>query len=70
MNEFTITLTRSQVKNLVEFFDMAFPRMIADLAKDGEFDNMDYLVDMCETYTKLSDALKEGKYEPSTETET
>lgn len=53
-----IAFTKSQVKNLVGFFDMAFPRMIADLAKDGEFDNMNYLVDMCEVYTRLSDALR------------
>ena len=58
MNEFIIALTRSQVANLVEFFDMAFFKLIADLAKGGEIDNMDYLIDMCEVYTKLSDALR------------
>lgn len=59
MNEsITITLTKSQVGNLVEFFDMAFPRMIADLVNGGELDNMAYLTDMCEAYTKLSDALR------------
>lgn len=59
MNEsINIAFTKSQVTNLVEFFDMAFPRMIADLAKDEEFDNMAYLTDMCEAYTKLSDALR------------
>ena len=56
-----IAFTKSQVKNLVEFFDMAFPRMIADLVNGGELDNMAYLTDMCEVYTKLSDALKENK---------
>lgn len=62
MNEsITITLAKSQVGNLVEFFDMAFPRMIADLVNGGELDNMAYLTDMCEAYTKLSDALKENK---------
>ena len=62
MNEsITITLTKSQVTNLVEFFDMAFPRMIANLVNGGELDNMAYLTDMCEAYTKLSDALKENK---------
>lgn len=59
MNEsITITLTKSQVWNLVEFLDMAFPRMIADLVNGGELDNMAYLTDMCEAYTKLSDALR------------
>ena len=62
MNEsITITLTKSQVTNLVEFFDMVFPRMIANLVNGGELDNMAYLTDMCEAYTKLSDALKEDK---------
>lgn len=41
MNGFTITLTRSQVKNLIEFFDFKFFDLIADLAKDGEIDNME-----------------------------
>lgn len=58
MNEFTITLTRSQVKNLIEFFDMMFFQLIADLAKDGEIDNMYYLIDMCDTYEQLSELLK------------
>ena len=53
-----IAFTRSQVTNLVEFFDMAFPRMIADLVNGGELDNMAYLTDMCEAYAKLSDALR------------
>lgn len=53
-----IAFTESQVKNLVEFFDMAFPQLIADLAKDGEFDNMAYLTDMCDIYKSLSELLK------------
>lgn len=57
-NEFTITLTRSQVKNLVEFFEFSFLNLIADLAKDEEIDNMDYLVDMCDIYKSLSELLK------------
>lgn len=62
MNEsINIAFTKSQVTNLVEFFDMAFPRMIADLAQDEEFDNMAYLTDLCEVYTRLSVALKENK---------
>lgn len=62
MNEsITITFTESQVDNLVQFFDMAFFGLIADLATCGELDNMAYLIDMCEVYTKLSDALKEDK---------
>lgn len=64
MNEsITITLTKSQVGNLVEFFDMAFPRMIADLVNGGELDNMAYLTDMCDAYTKLSDALRRANDE-------
>lgn len=58
MNEFTITLTSSQVNNLVEFFELSFINLIADLAKDKEIDNMDYLVDMCDTYKLLSDLIK------------
>lgn len=58
MNEFTITLTSSQVNNLVEFFEFSFINLIADLAKDKKIDNMDYLVDMCDTYKLLSDLIK------------
>lgn len=62
MNEsINISLTKSQVANLVEFFDLMFFKLIADLEKAGEIENMNYLVDMCEAYTKLSDALNENK---------
>ena len=62
MNEsINIAFTKSQVENLIEFFDMAFPRMIAELVNGGELDNMAYLTEMCEAHTKLSDALKEDK---------
>ena len=64
MNEsINIALTKSQVTNLVEFFDMAFPRMIADLVNGGELDNMAYLTDMCEVYTRLSETMKEAQNE-------
>ena len=53
-----IAFTKSQVKNLVKFFDMAFSRMIAELVNGGELDNMAYLTEMCEVYTRLSDALR------------
>lgn len=45
-----VQLTKSQVNNLVEFFDIGFIPFIRELV---DLDNMDYLVDMCELYKKL-----------------
>lgn len=48
----TITLTDSQVENLIEFFDL---QLIQNIRNDSDIDNMDYLVDMCEIYKKLKE---------------
>lgn len=61
MNNISIAFTRSQIENLIEFFDMAFCQLLADFAKDRAIDGMEYLIAMCNLYTKLSDALKEDK---------
>ena len=53
MTEYEIKLTKSQIDNLIEFFEMCFIDMIRDV---DEIDNINYLVVMCETYTKLKKA--------------
>ena len=49
-----VFLTRSQIANLVEFFEMAFIPYVRD---DTEIDNMGYLVDMSDAYRTLKDSL-------------
>ena len=51
-----LNLTFSQVENLAEFFELNFIDSIRD---DAELDNIEYVVDMCEIYTKLKKALAE-----------
>ena len=51
-----IKLTKSQITNLMEFFEFKF---IQSIQEDEEIDNIDYLVDMCDIYTKLKDASEE-----------
>lgn len=48
-----IELTRSQIENLIDFFDYEF---INGIRNDTETDNMNYLVDMCDIYKKLKEA--------------
>ena len=48
----TIELTNTQVDNLIEFFELGF---IDYIKADPDLDNLDYLVDMCEIYTKLKE---------------
>jgi hypothetical protein len=48
-----ITLSESQVENLVEFFELNF---IDSIRNDTDIDNMDYMVDMCDVYSKLKRA--------------
>jgi hypothetical protein len=57
MTEYNIKLTESQVSNLVEFFELNF---IDSIRTDTDIDSMDYMVDMCEVYTKLKEALEEN----------
>ena len=54
----TLNLTFSQVENLAEFFEFYFIDSIRD---DTEMDNINYVVDMCEIYSKLKEHIeKEG----------
>lgn len=50
-----IELTRSQVDNLIEFFEFEFIDSVRD---NSDVDNMEYLVDMCEIYQKLKEVQK------------
>lgn len=56
-----IKLTISQIKNLIEFFEISF---IPRVQEDEYCDNMNYLVDMCDIYKKLKRSVnKEGAEE-------
>ena len=48
-----IELTKSQIDNLMEFFEFEF---IESIRNNTEVDNINYLVDMCDIYKKLADA--------------
>ena len=48
-----IELTKSQIDNLMEFFEFEFIDSIRD---NTEVDNINYLVDMCDIYKKLVEA--------------
>lgn len=48
-----IELTKSQVKNLMEFFEIWF---IHSIRENDVIDNIDYVVDMCEIYKNLETA--------------
>ena len=52
-----IKLTKSEVENLLSFFEFEF---IPSIQRDGEVDNINYLVEMCDIYKKLQEALKGG----------
>lgn len=54
---FKIELSRSQIENLVEFIEMNF---IDVVKKDVDIDNFRYVVDMCDTFKILENALKRG----------
>lgn len=47
-----IELTKSQVDNLMEFFEFEF---IDSVRNNTDIDNMNYLVDMCDIYKKLKE---------------
>lgn len=51
-----IKLTKSQVGNLLSFFEFEF---IPSIQRDEEIDNIEYLVEMCEVYRMLRDCLSE-----------
>ena len=51
-----IKLTKSQIDNLIEFFEMCFIDMIRDV---DEIDNINYICDMCDIYKKLKEVSEE-----------
>lgn len=53
--EMNINLTFSQVENLAEFFELDF---IDHIRNYTEIDNINYVVDMCEIYSKLKAHLR------------
>lgn len=48
-----IELTKSQVENLMDFFELEF---IDSVRNNEGTDNINYLVDMCDIYSKLKNA--------------
>ena len=57
-NEMCLNLTFSQVENLAEFFEFHF---INSVRNDTDIDNMDYMVDMCDIYSKLKKHIEKEK---------
>ena len=57
---YKIELTDSQVDNLMTFFEFEFIDSIRD---DEGIDNICYLVDMCDIYTKLKNARGEFNHD-------
>lgn len=49
---YTLTLTKSQVSNLLEFFDLNF---IESIRSYTGVDNMECIVNMCEIYKSLKE---------------
>lgn len=49
-----ISLTISQIENLKEFIEFEF---IGSIRDDEDIDNIDYIVDMMDTYKKLKEVL-------------
>ena len=55
--------TKSQVDNLIEFIELNF---INALRNDTDIDNIDYVVDMMDAFTKLRQthsAMQKGTYQ-------
>lgn len=48
-----IEFTNSQINNLIDLFDFEF---INSIRNNEDTDNMNYLVDMCDIYSKLKNA--------------
>ena len=57
-----IELSKSEIENLIDFFDFEF---IPYIKSDVELDNMKYLTSMCDVYKKLETALNEDGSEDS-----
>ena len=53
-----IELTKSQVENLMEFFEFEF---IDSIRNNTDIDNINYLVDMCEIYKKLKEGVENDR---------
>lgn len=51
-----LMLTKSQIDNLIEFFELEFIGMVR---KDDCIDNMDYVCDMCDIYKGLKSLQRE-----------
>ena len=54
---YNIVLTKSQVNNLLEFFEINF---IDSIRNDEEIDNIEYLCNMCDIYKKLKEGVDNG----------
>lgn len=55
-----LELTKTQVENLIEFFEIDF---IDSIRNDTDIDSMGYICNMCDIYQKLKSLLKEGAEE-------
>lgn len=54
MEYIDVKLSSSQVRNLIEWFELEF---INYVRKDVEIENLEYLVSMCDIYCELKRAL-------------
>lgn len=59
-------LTKSQVENLIEFVEFHF---INSVREDADIDNIDYIVDMMDAFTKLRNTLEVMKLKDKSNTE-
>ena len=50
-----IELTKSQVENLIDFFQFNF---IDTIRNDTDIDNIEYVCDMCNTYQTLKECVR------------
>lgn len=55
----TLDLDRDDIKNLIEFFNLAFFDHLKYLLDADELDNMEYLKSMTRVYDELNRAAKE-----------
>lgn len=56
--KYNIVLTKSQVKNLIEFFQFNF---IESVRSDEDIDNIEYLCDMCNLYQTLKGCVSDAE---------
>jgi hypothetical protein len=52
-----IELTKSQIRNLIDFIELEF---YGSIRRDTEIDNMDYAVDLMNVLQTLRDVYKDG----------